>query len=378
MRLKLLFLFATTLVFSQGVAQNSFTLKGIVKDAQSGEVMPFATVFFAGSTFGTTTNDKGEYSLSVNRGGTYDLIVKFIGYDTYAAQVTLGDAAVSRLDIAVTPSARDLGSVLVVAKKNAQWKRYLEDFEGVFLGQSINGVNSKILNKEVIDFVYDEENSQLNAFSDEAILIENKELGYKIKYYLEQFVLDYPSDISGFYGYTVFEEIEPKNDRKARTLEKNRARAYNGSATHFFKSLYANKLKEEGFVAELSSEETEEGVASKAINVNLYDVLKSSQTGDYKQLSFDSYLTISYMKEKESLRYASATAQKPVTGLSISDRGGNDFQQSQILLLEGYSSIDFETTGFVRNPTSFYSLGYWGFEKVGDLVPLDYSPRDKN
>ena len=378
MRFRLSILFTILLTSSLCFGQSTFELKGVVSDANSKEVMPFATVFFAGSTFGTTTNEKGEYSLQVSAAGTYDLIVKFVGYQIYATQVTLGEAEVSRLDISITPGAKDLGSVVVLAKQNAQWKRYLEDFESVFLGQSINGTNAKILNKEVLDFSYDEETSQLSAYSDEPILIENKELGYTVKYFLEQFILDFPSGISGFYGYTAFEEIEPKNDRKARALEKNRARAYNGSATHFFKSLYTNELKEEGFVAESSIEETEEGVASKVINVNLYDILKSSESGDYKQLSFDGYLTISYMKEKESLRYASATAEKPVTGLSISDRGGNDFQQSQILLLEGYSSVDFEATGFVRNPTSFYSLGYWGFEKVGDLVPLDYSPKDKN
>lgn len=378
MKIRLSTLFVLFLISAQAFGQSSFVLKGVIKDAKTQEVMPFATVFFAGSTFGTTTNDKGEYSLSVDRSGTYDLVVKFTGYDTYAAQVTLGDAAVSRLDIAVTPGFRDLGSVVVVGKKNAQWKRYLEDFESVFLGQSINGVNSKILNKEVLDFVYDEETSQLSAFSEEPILIENKELGYSIKYYLEQFVLDYPSNINGFYGYTVFEEIEPKNERKARVLEKNRKRAYNGSTAHFFKSLYANQLKKEGFAVKLSSQETEDGTATYAEDVNLYNMLKNSQTGDYKQLSFDSYLTISYLKEKESLRYASVMAEKPEAGSTIRDPGGKNFQESQILLLDGYLSIDFEANGFIRNPTSFYSLGYWGFEKVGDLVPLDYAPGSKD
>lgn len=373
MRFRFLFLIAATLVFSEGFAQDSFTLKGLVKDAKTGEAMPFATVFFAGTTFGTTTDEKGEYLLRVDRSGTYDLIVKFVGYELYATQVKLGEAEVSRLDISIIPGARDLGSVVVVAKQNVQWKRYLEDFEAVFLGQSINGTNSKILNKEVLDFVYDEETSQLNAYSAEPIIIENKELGYNVKYYLEQFVLDYPSDISGFYGYTIFEEIKPKNDRKAKVQEKNRTKAYNGSPPHFFKALFSNQLKEEGFIVELSIEETADGLVNSK-DVNLYEMLENGQTGDYKQLSFESYLTISYMKEKESQRYAFATAQEAALGVNISNPEEKNYQASQILLLDGYPSIDFEANGFIRNPTSFYSLGYWGFEKAGDLVPLDYTP----
>lgn len=379
MRIKLSILFTLLLISTQGFGQSSFILKGVVKDANTQEIMPFATVFFAGTTFGTTTNDKGQYAITVNQSGTYDLVVKFLGYETYAAQVRLGSAEVSKLDISLTPGARDLGSVVVVAKKNASWKRYLQDFESVFLGQSINGINTKILNSEVLDFVYDEETSQLSAFSTEPMIIENKELGYKIKYYLEQFVLDYPSEISGFYGYTVFEEIEPKNDRKARNLEKNRAKAYNGSAAHFFKSLYANKLQEEGFVVQLSNKAEDDGSLAEDKDVALYDRLKISPDSEYKQLTFDSYLNITYMNEKESMRYASATASQPAAGLTItSDRGGNNYQLSQILLLDGYSSIEFEASGFIRNPTSFYSLGYWGFEKVADLVPLDYSPASKD
>ena len=150
MKLKLSVLFVLLLISTKVFSQSNFVLKGLVTDAKTQEPMPFATVFFAGSTFGTTTNDKGEYLLRVDKSGTYDLVVKFMGYDTYAAQVRLGAAEVSKLDIAITPSARDLGSVVVVAKKDANWRKYLEEFEVVFLGQSVNAMNSKILNKEVL------------------------------------------------------------------------------------------------------------------------------------------------------------------------------------------------------------------------------------
>jgi hypothetical protein len=50
-------------------------------------------------------------------------------------------------------------------------------------------------------------------------------------------------------------------------------------------------------------------------------------------------------------------------------------QISWISLAEGKEAIEFERTGYVYDPLSFYSSGYWGFEKVADMVPINYKPK---
>ncbi|OEK05070.1 carboxypeptidase-like regulatory domain-containing protein [Roseivirga misakiensis] len=375
MRIKLSILFTVFLISFPSLAQSTFTLRGVVTDAETKEPLPFATVFFAGTTVGTTTNEKGGYLLNVNSEGTYDLIVKFIGYQTYAAQVTLGDAAVAQLNVEIAPGAKDLGSVVVVARKDAKWKRYFKEFEKVFLGQTVNGINAKILNGESLDFVYDDEKEQLSAYAYEPLLIDNPELGYKVKYYLEQFLIDYKTNVSGYYGYTNFEPIGPKNKRKARTFERNRKAAYEGSSTHFFKALYKNQLEEEGFVIELISDLTADPRVIANQKTILNEKLSLDPMANFKRLAFDNYIRVSYLNEKESIRYRTATATvTPVARLAVSSQPARN-QESWIFILEGNPAIEFEENGFVRNPISFYSYGYWAFEKVADMVPLDYEPR---
>jgi hypothetical protein len=62
-------------------AQNEFIIKGTVTDAISIESLPFANVFVANATFGTSTDSVGNYKLTLPSSGSYDLIISFIGYE---------------------------------------------------------------------------------------------------------------------------------------------------------------------------------------------------------------------------------------------------------------------------------------------------------
>lgn len=377
MKIRLTTLFVFLLISLQAFGQSTYVIMGVVRDVETREVMPFTTVFLAGSTFGTTTNEKGQFTLEVDRNGTYDLIAKFVGYETYSTKLILSEKEVSTFDIYMTPGVRDLGSVVVVARKERQWKRFLNDFKIYFLGRSVNATSSEILNEEDLDFIYDEETSQLIAFSDEPVIVLNKALGYKIKCFLEDFVLDYSTGSHSYYTYTVFEELKPKNERKARMIERNRKAAYNGSAIHFFKSLYSKRLKEEGFFVELTKEPNNVAAFSLLESMKIHQVLKVRDATDHKSLSFKDYLSIWFMKEKEPWRFRQNIKSKAFDGASFAGKV-KSYQQSWIILLENHKSIDFEANGLVKNPEAFYSLGYWAFEKVADMVPTDYNPSLKN
>ncbi|GAB4374772.1 MAG: hypothetical protein Kow0075_00690 [Salibacteraceae bacterium] len=56
------------------------TLKGVVKDAQSGETLPGATVVLVGTYVGTTTDFDGYYELKDIKPGDYSVKISFIGY----------------------------------------------------------------------------------------------------------------------------------------------------------------------------------------------------------------------------------------------------------------------------------------------------------
>lgn len=377
MRLRLIILFGISLISLQVFAQNPFTLKGLVKDAKTGEVLPFATVFFAETTYGTTTNEEGFYQLEVKNEGTYDLVVKFLGYKTYVAQVKLGEVAVAEFDILIEADAKDLGSFVVTANKDRNWKNNMITFKKIFLGESENARQCRILNEEVVDFIDDGMKGTLEAFSNEPIIIENKALGYKITYYLEKFVIDYKASLSTYYGYTIFEELDSNSKRRNKRWESSRKKAYEGSSTHFFTSLYENKLKEEGFVVNAAQDVKGLGRVLNPNSAMVFDSLELGSSNISKELPFENLLYITFTKEYESEVYQK-TSRSVFGHTSVSKIVPMKPQQSWISLLEGNAAIEFEPSGYIYNPTAYYSAGYWGFEKVAEMLPINYRPKKED
>ncbi len=60
-------------------AQNKITLKGIVVDSQTSEVLPFANILVEGTNTGTTTNEYGEFTLSQIKEND-KIIISYVGY----------------------------------------------------------------------------------------------------------------------------------------------------------------------------------------------------------------------------------------------------------------------------------------------------------
>ena len=71
--------FAITLSINVGWAQKT-VVSGKVKDAGTGDPIPFANIVFKGTTIGTTTNFDGLYRLEANNTLVDTLIVSYIGY----------------------------------------------------------------------------------------------------------------------------------------------------------------------------------------------------------------------------------------------------------------------------------------------------------
>ena len=230
--------------FSQSTSP--FIIKGTITELESGEPMSFATVFLSSTTYGTVSDPDGIFNLEVDQQGTYDLIVKFSGYKTFVRSVKLFDSPVLEIDVALEPDVRNLADFTVTAEKDELWRRNLEDFKRGFLGTSEFAQECKILNEEDIDFYFDKTNNIYETYAREPLIIENKALGYKIKYILEEYKVYMSENYVRFYGFPVFEEMKEGKKPKKKWLE-NREIAYNGSIDHFFSALYSNSLTSEGY-----------------------------------------------------------------------------------------------------------------------------------
>lgn len=70
------------------VLAQSHTISGYIEDAASKERLIGVNVYLKGTTYGTSTNTFGFYSLSVPK-GEYELVISFIGYQTYKDSIAL-------------------------------------------------------------------------------------------------------------------------------------------------------------------------------------------------------------------------------------------------------------------------------------------------
>lgn len=360
----LTFAFLTFLTFSVfGQSSSQFVIKGNVSDQQTGETLPFASVFLANTTVGTVTNEKGDFVLRIPKSGSYDLIIKFSGYKTYTQSVQFFEPQTFEVNAKLEVETRVIKGVTVTAKKDDEWRRNLEDFKMGFLGTSPFARQCKILNEEVINFYFDQENNTFEAFASEPLIIENKALGYRIKYVLEGYMVYFNEKYSSYWGYPSYEELRGDKKPRARWL-KNREVAYMGSVDHFFSSLFNNRLKEDGYMVQMARDVDGKRYLDRN-ELDLYQFVKSGSTENSKRLEFENILYVTYTKELISPEMGSV--------INVSDVPvyGNK-QRSQFRLLEGKTYIEFEKNGYVYNPLDYLVADYWAVEKMGDLMPIDY------
>ena len=107
-----LFLFILPFHFTQ--AQQTF-LSGKVKDAETGEGIPFANLIFLGTNYGTTTDLNGLYQFEA-KGPVDSLQVSYLGYEKKVILVKAGSS--QELNISLSPNAIRMHELVVYSKGN--------------------------------------------------------------------------------------------------------------------------------------------------------------------------------------------------------------------------------------------------------------------
>jgi len=96
------------------LAQEKYTISGIVTDAEMGEELIGVNVYEKEKSGGTTTKANGFYSLTLP-GNTYRLVYSFVGYKTVEKEVHLTENI--RVNIKLSPSPLTLGETVVSSEK---------------------------------------------------------------------------------------------------------------------------------------------------------------------------------------------------------------------------------------------------------------------
>jgi carboxypeptidase-like protein len=230
---------------------SSQVITGLILDGNSNNPIDGASIYFDNTTIGTTSNEKGKFTLEYNKNIQTQLIVSFIGYKTLAFEEFSTD---EEMTIYLYESNEVLDEVILTVK--GAWSRELKlkEFLRHYLGESDNGKAGKILNKDDIILRYNDGKKQLTARAKSPILIKNTNLKYIVTVELDHFEVNYSFvsknkkrlnlDYVFYSGANFFKSLQDVPTK--RTLEK-REEAYEGSVLHFMRALAQEKLNKEGY-----------------------------------------------------------------------------------------------------------------------------------
>lgn len=384
--------------------QATYTITGNVVDNNKAP-LPGAAVYVSGYQIATVTNVDGKFVLPKLAVGNYDVLIKMIGYETYSKTVEITNQSVN-INVVLKENITTLKEVVIKPDPNRAY--YIALFKDFFIGQTPNSKECTILNTEILRIDDDKQNSIIRINADEFLMIENKALGYRIKYLLDYFEYNYKTRMIFYAGRPFFEPLKGGSAKQKR-WQKNRVIAYNGSIQHFFKSLYANKLEEDGFVIhKIINIPNPTRLPDSIINANvkrltagqngtlrlltytvsdslnywlkqrsqpkqvsivnranvLIDTLVKPFNSDLKQMNYKDALYVVYKNEKEDAIFSHSGHQQN----RPADLAG--YQISIVELLE--PPVRFFASGGVLDPRSVLYKGFWAYEKMADLMPMDY------
>src|SRR5450759_2773482 len=231
------------LIFFESNLLSQTNVTGIVTDSLNNPVS-FASVYLSKTTIGTYTDANGVYSLQTPREGPYEIIVSCIGYKLISHMISV-EGKMQKINFKLQANVFLLNEVTIEAKDKNRRKNYSQ-FIKSFIGETNNSQNCKILNPEDLHLYRDTENNTLNGYSLKPLEIENKVLGYTIKYDLVDFSFNYNTAISRFSGSSHFQPLTG-TERRNKIWGHNRLVSFYGSKMHFMRALFLDSLSRESF-----------------------------------------------------------------------------------------------------------------------------------
>ncbi len=333
--------------------QAQTVINGIVTD-NTNQTIPFAAVYLSKTTIGTTTNKEGAYILTIPQDGEYELVASFIGYKSYSRTLTV-EGKNQTINIKLAENSILLDEITVKSKDRHR-ETNLALFNKLFLGQTVNALNCKILNPEDL-YLYRESNSELlKGHSLKSLRIENRSLGYTIVYDLADFVYDAKNGLLKFTGSNFFIPLEG-NLKLAKKWERSRLATYYGSKLHFLRSLYLDSLQHENFQI-YSCDPKAYRKDSLKISPICADSLRLSRSDKFMTLFSARPILVNYFDTHAEL----------YSGLFGFQR--QNFKST----IEFSRSLKVFANGFFPNPYNVTWLGEMANERVADMLPYDFFP----
>jgi len=401
-------------------ALSQTVIRGKVISEETQKPLAAVSVYLNNTSLGAITNDDGIFIISKVPTGKFRLVASCVGFETYVNMIdprSLG----KDLIISLKPKAEELQGFSVTPPDPDGWKKWGKLFTELFIGDTPGSNDCKLTNPEVIKFRMNADNT-LTAYAKEPLQIVNYNLGYEIKYKLEEFQYDFNIKLVNYSGYAFFIDMGIKYPNRVRRYEEARLEVYKGSLLHFKRAFFANELDAQGFelrsLGEMSNPEKDRAkqILSMHHNGQVIDTADSQlgyemgpggviqnlrttthtvDSTDYfkkmmlepdsvishqlissDSIGFAADSTIAGMYFKDSLEVSYKFKTIPERYLHLNkDHKHETFPVSQFVFVNK-RPIYILNSGYHYKPYDLKITGYWAWsENISTLLPFDYRPR---
>lgn len=322
-------------------------LKGKVIDAQTNKPLENADVFIDQTSIGTSTNENGLFELD-SKGAQQQVIINAFGYKNKAFSTSDFKAFKT---ISLEPEDEILQEVVIEASLFSR-KELLKTFKHFFLGTTTNGKKAIIENEDDLVLYYDKEQRMLICESPKRIRVLNKNLGYRVSFYLNEAKITFRNKTinpesyhqSIIFGYTSFTDLS----KKRTEYVKQRNKTFDVSANPFWLAFLKNNLKENDYYFYVNG-----------MIIERDDYFSIEPKGDDFKVSLIQKPVAKGFKNTENIEPFNVTHVK------------RKEQKSLIYVLD--NEIYINKNGFVINPQSIVYGGYFSDLKIADMLPMDFS-----
>jgi len=315
----------------------SQTVTGRVIDKATQQPIETVAIYFDNTTIGTTTNEKGEFSISYTDAVQSTLVISYLGYE----KVFIADyRSKNKITIELVEAANSLDEVHIEYDDGLTRRQKLRLFRKEFLGTSKFAKSCKILNEDDLILRYDKRNKALYASANVPVKVKNKALQYEVAFdimdfevkfrYVEAAKNIFTLNAVTYFGTSFYKDIKGAEKKK---IVKNRETVYKGSIQHFMRSLYNKNLRDEGYWIFHDKFRVEEW--------SFFSVVPIVES-DFKKVKLSDKVSILYNKESQS--------------------------EIQLEIDEFFVDIYGNYTPII----GVYFSGAMGSQRIGDSLPLDY------
>ncbi|RYY21726.1 MAG: carboxypeptidase-like regulatory domain-containing protein, partial [Chitinophagaceae bacterium] len=214
------------------LAQPGNYIRGTVWNAETETAIPNASVFITNTSRGTVSAADGGFSLTGIPAGKFDLVISSVGFATQVYSFS-SEKLPLLLKIYLQPRVTELDAVVVEPYLKDGWEQWGKFFIDNFLGTTDAAKLCILRNHKALRFRFSKKRNLLTVSADEPLIIDNRDLGYRIQYQLEDFRYDFAAKTFFYLGYTLFEDMAEKKKAVPRRFLIARRKAYAGSMMHF-------------------------------------------------------------------------------------------------------------------------------------------------